>query len=99
MHERQMLEWPMNNRPTRKLICLSKYDYSQDGAYFVTICTNDKALMFGKIINDGVHFTPLGQIVWEVVWNILKHRRNVKICHAVVMPLRLLSGSEGVMSM
>ena len=35
----------------RKTIRLQNYDYSQNGYYFVTICTKDKQLFFGKI-ND-----------------------------------------------
>lgn len=32
----------MTNRPIRKKIRLENYDYSGNGAYFVTICTKDK---------------------------------------------------------
>jgi REP element-mobilizing transposase RayT len=31
---------------------LKWYDYSQDGAYFVTICTKNKTHLFGEIEND-----------------------------------------------
>ncbi len=33
-------------RPTRKPNRLPEYDYSQNGAYFVTICTGDKQNLF-----------------------------------------------------
>lgn len=32
--------------PKRKTTRLKEYDYSQNGAYFVTICTEDKAHLF-----------------------------------------------------
>ena len=32
--------------PTRKDIRLKNYDYSQNGAYFVTICTKNKMCIF-----------------------------------------------------
>ncbi len=32
--------------PVRKDICLDDYDYSRNGAYFVTICTCDKKFLF-----------------------------------------------------
>ena len=36
--------------PRRKTIRLQNYDYSQSGAYFVTICTAQRQPLFGKII-------------------------------------------------
>lgn len=42
--------------------------------------------MFGKIINDDMRLSPLGQIAWDEVWKIPKRRENVEIGHAVVMP-------------
>lgn len=36
--------------PQRKSRRLSGYDYSQNGAYFVTICTHQRKHLFGKII-------------------------------------------------
>jgi putative transposase len=35
--------------PIRKNIRLKDYDYSQNGAYFITICTNKRHEMLGKI--------------------------------------------------
>ncbi|MDR0221034.1 MAG: transposase [Lachnospiraceae bacterium] len=37
-------------RPTRKNIRLQGYDYSQNGAYFITICTEDRKALFGEIV-------------------------------------------------
>ena len=34
--------------PTRKDIRLKNYDYSQNGAYFVTICTHNRKYLFWK---------------------------------------------------
>lgn len=35
--------------PNRKDIRLKNYDYSRNGAYFVTICTKKKCAFSGKI--------------------------------------------------
>ena len=35
----------------RRSIRLKGYDYSKEGAYFITICCHDKVCRFGKIIN------------------------------------------------
>ena len=37
--------------PRRKTIRLQNYDYSQTGAYFVTICTAQRQPLLGKIIS------------------------------------------------
>ena len=34
------------NRPVRKAIRLEGYDYSRNGAYFVTVCTKNKMCIF-----------------------------------------------------
>ena len=36
--------------PHRKTIRLQNYDYSQNGAYFVTICTAQRQPILGKLI-------------------------------------------------
>lgn len=37
---------PMNDFPQRKRIRLKNYDYSQNGYYFVTICTYERQQLF-----------------------------------------------------
>lgn len=49
----------MNDLPQRKRLRLTKYDYSQDGMYFVTICTEDKKCILSDIIVGGdAHIAP-----------------------------------------
>jgi hypothetical protein len=50
----------MNNLPKRKPNRLKGYDYSQDGAYFITICAKDKKCRFGRIVGDAVDSVPYG---------------------------------------
>ena len=51
------------NFPKRKPTRLKYYDYSQPGAYFVTICTKDKFPFLSKIIvGDGVLDVPQNQL-------------------------------------
>ncbi|MBU1042776.1 MAG: transposase [Candidatus Omnitrophica bacterium] len=42
----------MNKYPKRKPIRLKEYNYSQPGYYYVTICTYNRNLLFGEIINN-----------------------------------------------
>jgi len=33
-------------------IRLKDYDYSQEGLYFITICTQNKLCLFGEVVNN-----------------------------------------------
>lgn len=76
----------MEKLPVRRSNRLPEYDYSQNGAYFVTICTEGKKNIFGTIINGEMHHTEVGKIALQQIVEISSHRQNVEICKAVVMP-------------
>ncbi|MFN9303015.1 MAG: hypothetical protein ACK6DA_09620, partial [Candidatus Kapaibacterium sp.] len=57
----------------RKSIRLHGYDYSQAGAYFITICTQDREHRFGKIENDEMVLNEYGIIAYNE-WNKLTER-------------------------
>ncbi len=48
----------MNDLPKRKQNRLNNYDYSQNGAYFITICTKNKECIFGSIVGCDAHIAP-----------------------------------------
>jgi REP element-mobilizing transposase RayT len=48
----------MNELPRRKPNRLAGYDYSRNGAYFVTICTKGRVNLFGKIVGATVPGRP-----------------------------------------
>ena len=48
--------------PKRKPNRLSYYDYSTPGAYFITICTENKAPILGKIVGGGALDAPLVEL-------------------------------------
>ena len=50
-------------RHHRRSIRLKGYDYSQAGAYFITICTQDRAGLFGEIVDGEMRLNEYGQIV------------------------------------
>ncbi len=76
----------MAELPKRKQIRLKEYDYSQNGYYFVTICTKDRQNIFGKIEIEKVILTGLGNIVESEIQNINKRYNNVFIDNYVIMP-------------
>ena len=42
--------------PKRQNIRLHDYDYSQNGAYFIAICTKDRRHFLGEIVGDAVPY-------------------------------------------
>ena len=70
----------------RRSIRLPGYDYASPGAYFVTIVTYHHACLFGKIQNDEMQLTNLGQIVEEYWRDISEHFPNVELGTFLVMP-------------
>ena len=50
----------MTERPARKPTRLAGYDYSKNGAYFVTICTHNRELLFGEIIAGNIQLNNIG---------------------------------------
>lgn len=55
----------------RKLNRLENYDYSQNGAYFATICTQGREPILSTIVGDGFPVPkPIGEIAEEYVRRI-----------------------------
>ena len=70
----------------RRSIRLQDYDYTQAGAYFVTIVTQSRACIFGDILAGRSQPNDAGEMV-KVVWEELsKNYPGVETDHFVVMP-------------
>jgi REP element-mobilizing transposase RayT len=76
----------MNTAYHRRSIRLKDYDYTQNGAYFVTICTHQRMCLFGTV-NDGVLcLNALGGIA-AACWDAIPaHFPHVELDASVVMP-------------
>ena len=62
------------------------WDYGNEGAYFITICTKNREHFFGEIINGIMHLSPIGEIV-NNEWNISFDIRTELFCDTfVIMP-------------
>jgi len=72
--------------PKRKLPRLSNFDYSQNGCYFITICTHYKTHLFGKVVDGSVQLNQCGQIAQVELFTIPSHNSGVSLDHFVVMP-------------
>jgi REP element-mobilizing transposase RayT len=82
-------DYPMaanHHRPARKSPRLQDYDYAQDGAYFVTICTQNRAHLFGAVVGDAMRLNAAGMMV-DQWWQELPHKfARVELDLYVVMP-------------
>jgi putative transposase len=72
--------------PRRKSIRLKHYDYSQAGAYFVTVCTHERQCLFGEIQNGNMRLNQFGQIVADCWLNLPHHYSHIELHDYVVMP-------------
>lgn len=76
--------------PKRKQIRIKDYDYSQNGYYFVTICTKDKRRLFGEIVVGADIIRPklseYGEITETAIKSIPDHYPNVRVDRYVIMP-------------
>lgn len=70
----------------RRSIRLKDYDYSQGGAYFVTICIANRECLLGEISAAQMRLNELGEIVNECWHRITEHFPNVASDCLVVMP-------------
>ena len=76
-------------RHHRRSIRLPAYDYAQAGAYFVTICTQNRELTFGEVVKGQMILNDPGQMV-ESVWRELpQHYPGVEVDTFVLMPNHL----------
>jgi REP element-mobilizing transposase RayT len=70
----------------RRSIRFRGYDYSQPGAYFVTLCTHEKKHLFGEIVEGEMKLNESGEML-RVFWNHLPRRySDVQLDSFVVMP-------------
>lgn len=70
----------------RRSIRLKGYDYAQAGAYFLTLCTKDRACLFGDIVDDLMLLNVAGMVVDECWKAIPSHFPHVALDAFVVMP-------------
>ena len=78
--------------PTRKPNRLENYDYSSIGAYFITICTANRAKIFWASVGadiirpKDVPLSSVGKIVEQSILQIEDHYENVVVDKYCVMP-------------
>ena len=73
----------------RRSIRLKGYDYTQQGAYFVTICTHQRNCLFGEIVDGEMKLNTNGEIARGSWLSIPRHFQNVELDEFVIMPNHL----------
>ena len=69
----------------RRSIRLQSYDYTQGGAYFVTVCAYRHGCIFGEIVEAEMQVNDFGRIVLDE-WLRTGERANVELDVFIVMP-------------
>ena len=73
--------------PKRKSCRIPGYDYSQNGAYFITICTHQKKCLFGDISGENVGADSISaRMVRRVFAEVIDRYATVSCIYSVVMP-------------
>jgi len=80
------MDMPRIDARHRRSIRLQGYDYSQAGAYFVTICTQGRACLFGGIENDAMTLNEYGCVVRDEWLKTAEVRAEIQVGEFVVMP-------------
>jgi hypothetical protein len=70
-------------RHHRRSIRLHGYDYTQAGAYFVTICAADGACLFGEALDTSIRVTAIGEVVADCWMSIPAHSRKSTWMHSL----------------
>ena len=75
-------------RHHRRSIRLEGYDYTQPGAYFITLCTQNREYLFGAVVEGEMRLNEWGEIAREEWFTTARLRPYVRLDERefVVMP-------------
>jgi REP element-mobilizing transposase RayT len=78
----------LHNR-RRRSVRLRQYDYSSEGAYFITICVDDGLLLLGDVVNGSMVMGEVGKIAERCWLQIPIHFPAAKLGAFIIMPNHL----------
>ena len=84
------MEWKQR-KPNR----IDGYDYSQNGAYFITLCTKGRKKVLSQIVGDDAHIVPksYGRIAEKYICNVAEIEKYVIMPDHIHMIIRLDNGA------
>jgi len=76
----------MSNNRSRRSIRLKSYDYSADGAYFITVCVRNRECLLGEINDGRMILNQYGAVVRNI-WEDLPDRLpDIDLDEYAIMP-------------
>jgi putative transposase len=70
----------------RRSVRLRGYDYSSPGYYFITICTQNRACLFGDVANGQMQLNDAGKMVMDEWEKSAQIRNEIRLDDFIVMP-------------
>jgi REP element-mobilizing transposase RayT len=70
----------------RRSIRLKGYDYSRAGMYFLTVCTQDRACLFGDVVDGEMQLNEAGRVAEQCWRGIPFHFPDTVLDAFVIMP-------------
>jgi REP element-mobilizing transposase RayT len=76
----------MSEKPIRKKIRLTDYNYSQNGFYFITICSHEHKPILGHIEEDKMILNDYAEKVDSLLIDMVDKQQNIILDKYVFMP-------------
>ena len=70
----------------RRSIRLKEFDYSQTGAYSITLCTHNRICLFGEIEDGEMVLNDVGRVTEKYWIDIPNHFPHIQLKEYIVMP-------------
>lgn len=82
----------MNDKPKRKSLRLESYDYSTPGAYFITVCTENRRKFLGDFVGRDacdapqIELSTYGKTLDKYIGLMSEKYEHIRIDKYVIMP-------------
>jgi len=70
----------------RRSIRLPGFDYTQDGAYSITICTHEKQCLFGDVIDGKMLLNRFGTLIYDCWIDLASRFQYIELDEFITMP-------------
>ncbi len=70
----------------RRSLRLKDYDYAQQGAYFVTVCTKNRECFFGDVEDGRTKMSDAGLMVKKWWFEMKNKFRDIELDEYIIMP-------------
>ncbi len=85
-YDPQIRHRPFDSTQGRRSIRLKGYDYTQAGAYFITICSHQREHIFGEVVDGEMKLNKFGLVAKQQWEKLPKRFPNIELGAFVIMP-------------